>query len=94
LTEKLGFVVAPAVDGMSNLIEDKRPLDLYLPELSRQHHALFSAPTTASRIPLYPGNADSFVKRINLTNNRRVKIGRQTNALSPLRTMVISTPRA
>ncbi|KAF7981923.1 hypothetical protein HWV62_30687 [Athelia sp. TMB] len=29
---------------------------------------------------LYPLNADSFVKHINLTNNRRVKIGRQTNA--------------
>ena len=29
---------------------------------------------------LYPLNADSFVKHINLTNNQRVKIGRQTNA--------------
>jgi len=27
---------------------------------------------------LYPLNADSFVKRINLTNNQRVKIRRQT----------------
>lgn len=29
---------------------------------------------------LYPLNADAFVKHINLTNNQRVKIGRQTNA--------------
>src|ERR1700683_303386 len=29
---------------------------------------------------LYPLNADSFVKHINLTSNQCVKIGRQTNA--------------
>ncbi|KZP08408.1 hypothetical protein FIBSPDRAFT_761441 [Athelia psychrophila] len=29
---------------------------------------------------LYPLNADSFVKHINLTNNQGVKTGRQTNA--------------
>src|ERR1700733_10279237 len=29
---------------------------------------------------LYQPNADSFVKHINLTNNQRVEIGRQTSA--------------
>jgi hypothetical protein len=29
---------------------------------------------------LYPFNTDPFVKYINLMNNQRVKIGRQTNA--------------
>jgi hypothetical protein len=29
---------------------------------------------------LYQPNADSFVRRINLTNNQRVEIGRQSNA--------------
>ncbi|KIM79867.1 hypothetical protein PILCRDRAFT_823052 [Piloderma croceum F 1598] len=42
-----------------------------------------SATTMLAPFPalyLYPLNADSFVKHINLTNNQRVKIGRQTNA--------------
>lgn len=47
---------------------------------------LFTTSVASTMLPsfpalyLYPLNADSFVKHINLTNNQRVKIGRQTNA--------------
>jgi hypothetical protein len=45
-------------------------------------HSTTTTPFTTMRasfpaLYLYPLNADSFVKHINLTNNRRVKIGRQ-----------------
>jgi hypothetical protein len=59
------------------LIETQAPIHptSLLPPL--HHHTTLA---TFPALYLYLLNADSCVKHINLTNNQRVKIGRQTNA--------------
>lgn len=59
---------------MSNTAAMPAPPTPFAPTSSTTMIAPFPA------LYLYPLNADSFVKHINLTNNQRVKIGRQTNA--------------